>query len=98
MATVRRCRVARSPPALHGIEKKTSIDFRLARAGVAAPGMPVDPRSIDEQREPSAPGGAPAPGVPVSDTDYDALKERARTVPLPPSAHEQEDPSRTRKK
>ena len=64
------------------------------RAGSAGPGKAVDPTKIkDEHAPPGAPRGAPAPGTPMSDKDYDALKERAKTTRLPPSKHEQEDPS-----
>jgi hypothetical protein len=70
-----------------------------ARAGSAGPGKALDPKTIAEEHAPAgATREAPAPGVPMSDADYDALKERARTTRLPPSKHEQEDPSGNRQK
>jgi hypothetical protein len=69
------------------------------RGGSAGHGKAVDPTKIkDEHATPGAPRGAPAPGVPMSDKDYDALKERAKTTRLPPSKHQQEDPSGNKRK
>jgi hypothetical protein len=68
-------------------------------AGSAGAGKPFDPKTIAEERAPAgATRDAPAPGVPTSDADYDALKERAKTIRLPPSKHEQEDPSGKKRK
>jgi hypothetical protein len=67
--------------------------------GSADPGKAFDPKTIAEEPVPNgATRDAPAPGVPMPDADYDALKDRAKTIRVPPSKHQQEDPSADKRK
>jgi hypothetical protein len=69
-------------------------------AGVTGPGRRVTPAQVPEDKSDKAkrrkPRSVPAPGVPVTNERYEWLKEQARTVRMPPSKHQQVDPTRKR--
>jgi len=73
------------------------------KPGTAGPAETIDPMRIADERAPDkvrrgAPQPAPAPGVPVSAVQFELLKRKAKTVRMPPSKHQQEDPSGKKKK
>ena len=71
------------------------------KPGTAGPGETIDPMRIADQRAEvrrGAPRPAPAPGVPVAAEQFELLKRKAKTIRMPPSKHQQEDPSVIKKK
>ena len=78
--------------------KRTGGPPPRPKAGVASPGRTIDPRqeaegAVAESDSHVPPQAAPAPGVPVSNEQYEELKRKAKTAPVPRSKHSQEDPS-----
>jgi hypothetical protein len=73
------------------------------KPGTAGPAKTIDPMHIADERAPDevrrdVPRPAPAPGVPFSAEQFELLKRKAKTVRVPPSKHQQEDPSGKKKK
>ena len=78
-------------------KKKDGGADRASGAADAAPGVPFDPASLDDDTGPEgegdAPRAAPAPQSPLSDDELQRLKSEAVTSKLPPTTHGRPDPA-----